>query len=234
MFRFRFRTNPKMAIANINKMKRFFLYSKELEVASKKLLEQIKQVVAIKMKDDTYSKRNPQATNRGFGFHIDRITAAINTRVLRNKLSLVGGVGEITKLDAADPLLTLKNPPRVLTPEVRLWRILEYGTIKKDYLIKAKNVSQKPASKKIKNSNKVSITTTKDKKPKALPSSQQVPQLRFFWKKANVPFRGPVVEHPGQIGRGVWAAVLDYEVRAIYGEGMKEEMRQIVKRYSGR
>jgi hypothetical protein len=231
---FYFKADHRRAVGNIIKMKKAFLTGNELETKSKQLLEQVKQAVITKLKDDKFSKRDPQATNKGFGLHINRIVGAINTSVLRRNLSLVGGVGEITKLDEADPLLRLKNPPRVLTPEVRLWRILEYGTIKKGYPIQAKGTSKKPDQMaKIKGA-KRSYTSKKERKGKSGPTSKKVPQLRFFWKRKNVYFRGPVVIHPGQEGRGVWMAVLNYEVREIYGKGMKAEMKRIVQQYSGR
>jgi len=230
----RFGSDHRRAAGNVIKMKRAFLVGHELEIRSKQLLEQLKQVIVSRLQDDQFSQRDPRATNRGFGFSIKQIAAAVNTTVLRNKLSLMGGIGEITKLDQADPLLKLNNPPRVLTPQVRLWRILEYGTIKKKYPIIAKNVSQQPGKKPVIKTTKVPYTSTKTRKKKGGPSGTKVPQLRFFWKKANVSFRGPLVMHPGQEGRGIWVAVLSYEVREIYGRGMKIEMLKIVQRYSGR
>lgn len=234
---FRWKADHRRAVANIIKMKQAFLIGSELESTSRNLLNQIKQIVVVNLQDDSFSRRNPQATKREtFTQYTKKIAAAVNVVILRDKLSLMGGIGEITRLDEADPLLSLSNPPRVLTPEVRLWRILEYGTVKKDYPIKAKNVTERPSSKApTRATSKLPFSGFKEGKGSRGPvSGKQIPQLRFFWRKANVSFRGPMVIHPGQEGRGVWAAVLASEVRMIYGRGMQAKMKQIVKQYSGR
>ena len=134
----RFRTDPKLAIANVRQLRKRLIKGRELGTKIAEIHEQIKSIIALKLRDDTFSTRDPRATNRGFGFSIHKIIAAIDNGVLINRLTIIGGTGKISALDSRDPLLTAK-PPRTLGPTQRLWRILEYGA--KRHPILAKNIS---------------------------------------------------------------------------------------------
>jgi len=235
--RIRFGTNPKLAIANIRTMKKRFLRGPALVGAARRASEEIKQIIAAKLQDDKYSTRDPQATKKGFGFSTGQIIAAITAEAYRKKLIIIGGVGRIEKLDANDPLLKLNNPPRVLRPTDRLWRILESGAIK--HPITAHNLSIAPTSKvthkgpglKRKFSQELTEKGSKARRPSG---KSQVPQLRFFWRKRNIPFRGPFVMHPGQKGRGIWRATAEYEARLLFQRAIFTELKRIVKEHSNK
>lgn len=232
----KFRTDPKLAIANVRQLRKRLIKGRELAEKIAAIHEKIKAIIVLKLRDDTFSTRDPRATNRGFGFDVNKIIAAIDNGVLIKRMTIIGGTGRISALDSRDPLLTAK-PARTLGPTQRLWRILEYGAKRHPILAKNLSVSPKDSIRKaIKGSrvNKSAELSSRGSSKRRTTGVNQVPQLRFFWKLKNVPFRGPVVDHPGQLGRGIWRAVARSEARALYRTGIDQAIRALFRQHSGR
>lgn len=233
----RFKANPIKAIANITHMQREILFKDTLDKEMKEVHEEIKRIIAMKLKDDKYSTRDPRATNRGWNLLTNQIVSAITTNAFRKRfLLLSGGTGEVSQLDSLDPLLSLKNPPRVLRPTDRLWRILEHGA-EKHIILARENQGGTKFNKNEKS--KVSHTGKKftdftGSKHSFTSSKEKASSLRFFWKRKNVPFRGPMVVHPGQTGRHIWKTTAMFEAKVIHTQKMYGIMSGIIKKYSGR
>lgn len=232
----RFSSNPKLAIGNVRQLRKRLISGSEIGVESLAVQQQIKQTITAKLRNDTFSKRDPRATTRQFGLHINVIIAAITTGLIKQKFKIISGTGEAVKMDSADPLLQ-EVIPRLLKPRSRLWRILEYGALKHD--IPARNLTTKPKKRLTKRPKGVGLTRTdrlgalRDRKtPKG--NKKQGPQLRFFWRRAGTGFRGPLVEHPGQTGRAIWTVTSRFEARRLFRIGMRRVLKKIIASHSGR
>lgn len=232
----RFGVNPRLAIGNVRQLRKRIVGGSEIAAESLIIQEQIKRVVTAKLQNDAFSRRDPRATKRGFGTDIAVIIAAITTGVKRGKFRIISGTGVASKMDAGDPLLQ-RVIPRILKPRSRLWRILEFGSLPHE--IVARNLTTKPQKKLTERPKGVGITRTErlsalqdSKKPRG--NKKQGPQLRFFWRRNLTAFKGPIVNHPGQVGRAIWTTTSRFEARKLFRAGMRRVLKKIVASHSRR
>ena len=121
----------------------------------------------------TRSSRDSNLTsskNTGIIRKISRnITSGVQTSQVRK--DIVSWTGNISLMDKEDPVFNLRPQRLIAHNKVRLWRILEAGTVKKNYPI--------PRIALLRGS----------------------PQLSFFWKRIGKRVRRSQVIHPGIKGR---------------------------------
>lgn len=231
--------NSRLARSNVAKLRKRILRGEELTNTIRRINAEVKAIVVAKLQDDRFSTRDPSATNRGFGLVITPIVAAISTGIIRRKFTIVGGVGRIQRMDALDPIKDLPIPRIISSPQVKLWRILEYGAGR--HPITARNISIAPEKKQTLTINRFKVKPSEKLIQKGIgkrraKTKAAVPLLRFFWKKKNIPFVGPSLPnlHPGQIGRGIWTATATFEARLLYSKGIFATLRTIVLKHSRR
>ncbi len=165
--------------------------------------------------DSSNSTGNPQATKRSI-YGYDRMVANnITSVVTKRGHKIIGGTGNVAYMDKVDPLNKLRG---LNNPQIRLWRILEWG-VSPFNTLRAKNPN-KPMVFWWRRKNVLFIGKTKRIVPK---NGTFIP----------LPTYSEPIEHPGQLGRFYWLKT-ELDAETEFRLKINEVLSGIIRAHSGK
>lgn len=132
----KFKADSKHIKAHLTKLAKEMYKDTRLATDIERVSEEVADIVRHYL--ITTSTRNPIATDEKNTGLAKRIASHIRGVAKPTKIGVEGGIGQISEMDNSDPLLGMDRLIR--GDDVRLWRILEWGTA--PHLIEARNVLQ--------------------------------------------------------------------------------------------
>lgn len=197
-------SRPQLAIANLRAFDRAIHLSGELDAKLLSTHHEIEDIVVANLLSTT--TRDPSRTDPT-GLNEIAIAGIITSTVTKHKNGLTGGTGNIEFMDQNDPLVTTQGR-MPSNDNIRLWRLLEWGTEVHDYDIRARN-PQNPMVFWWKRENTL-----------------------FVGVPGKAPHDMPII-HPGQEGREYWENSM-YDAEGVFQTNMHAALQLIVSRYSNR